>query len=616
MFSLFFTFSAGTIIKHAAILSEEEVCNDNFVKSDTNHYVIENLEAGSYLCFQPFQITGSNADDPYVSSFIIHADNITLVNSTHTVAPGYGATENRIRIEATTQTRVEIFFIFEEKQIENENSLSQLGNYQLDIERYVVFEHEWQGTFSTQVTVQSDQSVVIKGKELILASSKGANISYTINYGQTESTESEQFTEVYKSIFPIPDSISSYIQSESQETLAEGTYTATTTLSIFATNHDDSGRYSWPEKTFKIEENTIYSDDVFDDYNLNGLHNANDDLCHSDFIDIDNIPTSLQANAYFCFKPFTKNNIYYDTIFIYDQNEKVVVQNTTDLDDNGMFISGFGGTGDRLKIRQKTDESECNFALAFFSSKSFYPYDDSINSSIDIYIASKRKWTANPFIDYDIETNTIKSISGKYVHYFNPLNDVISVKPNGSYVPLFSSDFSHATTNSLVFTNETQESSDIQRHEGAILPHEVYNLLFNNEDINNSAYHGEINIEIKESNETTNSYLFNKVIKLTSNTLYDSNTFDDVNLDGVEHSGDDDTIDPDRKRLFLIVVCVAVIIILIIFIIICCCRRAKKRANAEKSTSSSSSLDEDAWIIDKESSKYHGKKSHKKKRSH
>ena len=352
----------------------------------------------------------------------------------------------------------------------------------------------------------------------------------------------------------------------------------------------DDEYYDFPDKVVKLISNTIYGLDTFDDYRLDGIHDPLDDICSYYYIDPENPPTHITRDIQYCFKPFTMNGAYYDTVIVIsDENPQFTVDfkipNPNIEDGSGTF----GATAERVKISRNSDPM--NLTMHFFSST--IPSPNNVEVNFEKYLVLKTEWNGKVYTKTTIENNQITSESGKIVEIFQPESVHIKLQPGKDtyYSVLDSNENIFELSSSLI--NEEQEGT-VYGYVSSLLPSEICESAMTGEKIRNGTYASTLSISVSKSIDNYNKNI-DKVIKLTNNTLYNFYlTLDDIYLDGIDHEAEKE-LDVTKISIIL-VVCIILAIIILFSVCNFLCNCMRKLPDTLDNSSSDSPLDPDIWV--------------------
>ena len=555
----------STVTRLQKDLSDDEVCNDNFIDFEHSPYY---LEPNSYLCFQPFTYNGLE----YNTFFAFGS--FSVINQTHEIQNGIGGSGTRFRIqtyEYGTYISCEFFPAMSFKQ-QNEEKLKLFKNVDIHQEEYFAFKLKWSGILSSSIIMNSTSiSAFIKTINFVPFQRRGMNLSFIFD-NTCKQHESIKYCDKLQinntnDIFKI-DSIPSEFDKIDTNNIPHGTFNSSIQINCsWEMDYDILNFYSWYKSIIKYSNNTIYSRDSFDDYLLDGVIRQYDEICHEDYIGPDYLPQTIRHPFFPCFKPFEHKGHYYDTFFVF--GESICINNVSSKNPN--LWDSPGATGPRFQIRTCNSTSQVYSYFFFSSVESYLPSD--IEANIDQYFVFTNNWKGTTSLSYTIKSGKIKSITGKVLTIFsqNPFN--LNIKPSNGYVPVLAN-YENLKKPELNFTNVEQEMT-VQNYDCFSWPSLNYDI-----NLADGTYDTSVTTTISPSKdfpEINNG----KVYKISNNTVYDDYyTFNDLDLTGPKPEKDVDII----KIVILAVM-------LPIHIIYCCCCRRKRKSPETLDSSSESSND-------------------------
>ena len=267
------------------------------------------------------------------------------------------------------------------------------------IDQYVYAKHYWKQNITTTIIADSQKKkLTIYGKFVYFPLLVKATITpissyvFNINYMSSSMYTDQEQTNIYDffSIIPIPKEIYEFGKNNNRDTknYPNGTFTGYAVVDIEFYNHDDYYNSILPDKIIKVEENVILGPKAYDDFNLGGYHDGNDDICNSNYLTFENIVTKAHMAKPMCFKPFYYKNNYYNTIITaYNFNLSLTYANITIDDPLLIATRPFGATGERIKIVSDSVQV-INLSTHFFSTLPSYEnrFNDIENMNIEKYL--------------------------------------------------------------------------------------------------------------------------------------------------------------------------------------------------------------------------------------
>ena len=564
------------IERHPKVLTDDEVCNDHFL--DTFEPYIETfISPNDYLCFM--------AKDyfPYrYNTFFVIGRNLTIVNQTHSVNNGFGGTGTRFRVQADTYGSPIYFY-----SIPNQMSYGttwEINNYTYDT--FFIFKEHWGNLIESEYNINEYISISVKSDYVIFFPYPGKSMNITIanltngtiNFDINESTLTNITTETYFRVYP-----NEYIELyESDLTIVlNGTFYSSAYINISCEiepyREFDENQLYWPDKVVRLANNSIYGPDTMDDYRLDGIHDPLDDVCYYEYIDPFNPPTFLPYNENFCFKAFTHEGKYYDTIFILSMS--TTLYNGTDE------YTGYGATGPRIGF-YTSNGAGTNCTILFFSSVNSY-LSEGISANIDQYFVLKDDWSGEMSLTYTVESGKITKIEGKVLCIFSDAIVSLFIDPSDGYAPI-------VQDNDDIFNKTLEYSAHKQaalttKYESFIIPEVIYN-----NDLRDGVYKATVKTTISPRESHVLFPYPGAINKLVNNSVYTFDTLDDVYLDGVDHF---DNSPADIKKITIMMIGIICGIVLLISIINrFCCKSVPQ--NQKLDNSDSSEYDPDIWIYE------------------
>ena len=571
----------AAVTKHSRELTDDEVCNDNFL---TSTYTYFPSNAPEYVCFKPLNISSVIYD-----TFLVLGDNPTIINSTHRVENSHGATGSRFKIILTNRMGQTIIYMIKN----NDDRIHEMLNSEaydgvnVEIETFYMMKKHWDGQLSTNITVDSNNTLTARLKSFVVLPfpTKSYNISAIpgdnaidsdgdiLNTSQTIVNRTELFY-----AFTIPKEIMELRESD-KDVLDEGSYTAASTYSIV---WEYSLSMSYPDKIIRRIDNSIYGPDTLDDYRLDGVYDPLDEICYYDYIDpfTNDSFYSFKYNEPLCFQAFNYKGNYYDTIFLLPSLNLFNGTNTT---------PAIGATGQRIKFTSFYDGNKNCTAFFFRTINSYVP--EGVTANIDHYFVTKHSWEGEISLTYTVKNGNITAISGKVLSIFSDQPMRIIIEPSDGYVPIVE-DYGKFYPENINYTDKTQVALTT-KYNAYIIPKQIHNKV-----MNDGEYKASIKIETATPDHIINSGE-EVVNKFKNHSIYgSSDTLDDVNLNGI-----DSTIVDDKEVMKMIIFGCAIFLVILFGLGCCLCSSGRGKKQSQVLDHSSDEEDTDVWIYEPKRSK-------------